>query len=90
MDTTPLSKDMTVKFELGKPLTVELNGDNSLTGFVHAVDHHVGILCLELIPSAEPALISIQNITATSTIMNAQQPERQWPSKRSCIHFSYF
>ena len=91
MDTTPLSKDMTVKYELGKPLTVELNGGTSLTGFVHAVDYNAGILCLELIPSAEPALVSIQNIKATATIavINPQQQKRKWPSKRSLFNFLF-
>lgn len=70
-----------MKFEVGKPIAVQLTDGRSLRGFVHAEDKGAGILCLELIPSAETALLPTVNVKTVSAISN-QVPARRWPANR--------
>lgn len=79
MDARPKS-DM--KFEVGKPISVELTDGRSMQGFVHAEDKGAGLLCLELIPSSEIALVSTVNIKNASASNDITEP-RKWPSNRT-------
>lgn len=72
-----------MEFELGKPVQVEMLTGATLRGFVHAVDTAANLLCLERIPSAELALISIASIKSVVPIDNDLAEHRRWPSNRA-------
>lgn len=84
------SPESDMAFEVGKHVSVELKDGATLRGFVHAQDSGAGLVCLELAPSAEVALISTANVKAVSAV--ADLPEkRKWPVNRaydlySCNH----
>lgn len=72
------SPESDMAFEVGKHVSVELKDGATLRGFVHAQDSGAGLVCLELAPSAEVALISTANVKAVSAV--ADLPEkRKWP-----------
>ncbi|PXF40764.1 Protein LSM12-like [Gracilariopsis chorda] len=68
-----------MKFEVGKPIAIQLNDGSFLRGFVHAEDKGAALLCLELIPSAKVALVSIVNIKSASPLTQIADT-RKWPS----------
>lgn len=68
--------------EIGKPIVVDLMDGTSMRGFVHAHDKAATLVCLELIPSAELALISTLNVKSVSPL-NDISSTRIWPLNRA-------
>lgn len=76
-----------MKFEVGKPIAIQLNDGSFLRGFVHAEDKGAALLCLELIPSAQVALVSTVNIKSVSPL-TLTADTRKWPS--NCAYYIVF
>lgn len=76
-----LVSPLTMAYEVGKPISVELIDGTVLRGFVHAEDKSAGLVSLELIPSADLTLIPTKNVKNVSAIANPVA-KRKWPSNR--------
>lgn len=72
--------------EVGKPIAVDLMDGTSVRGFVHAHDKAATLVCLELIPSAELALISTLNVKSVLPLKDITSA-RIWPSNRAFFFF---
>ncbi|CAN8068255.1 unnamed protein product [Agarophyton chilense] len=68
-----------MKLEVGAPIAVHLTDGALLRGFVHAEDRAAGLLCLELIPSAQVALVALANVKSTAPFEHPVD-SRKWPS----------
>lgn len=84
MDARPQSG---MKFEVGKPISIRLADSRSLRGFVHAEDKAAAIVCLELIPSAEIAIVSTVNIKSFEYLTDCND-SRKWPATREFTNLS--
>lgn len=71
----------TPAFELGKQISVELVDGTVMRGFVHAEDRPAGLLCLELVPSAQVAIVAIAAVKSMSRLADPGV-KRKWPAKR--------
>jgi len=70
-----------MEFEVGKPVAMEMRDGSTLRGFIHAADMGASLVCLEVIPSSQVALISTANVKAVSILEDVTE-ERKWPSNR--------
>lgn len=77
------------KFDIGKPVVVDMMDGSSFRAFVHAYDKTSTIVCLELISSAEVALISTSNVKSVAALP-AVDYTRKWPSNRSFCHYPVY
>lgn len=71
-----------MKFSIGKAISVELIDGRKLRGFVHAEDKGTGLICLELIPTAQVAVLPCANVRSVCEIRECDA-RRQWPSTGS-------
>lgn len=76
------SPESAMAFEVGKQVCVELVDGTVLRGFVHAEDRAARLVCLELVPTAQVAIIAIKSVKTVSRLADPGA-KRKWPAKRA-------